>query len=90
MLEPAGGFQDDLIIALNADNQEVIKLAQNNVSKKCTKHMNIKYHIIRNDMAEKKLHLNYCPSNDVTADFSTKPLSKDLFQQCSSKTSNEK
>ncbi len=39
-----------------------------------TKHIDIRYHFIRELCDEKKLELEYCPTNEMAANLLTKPL----------------
>lgn len=63
------------------DNQGSIKMAKNDASGNRTKHIDIKYHLVRDLLNEGKFKLSYCPSNDMVADILTKPLAKVLFQK---------
>src|SRR3954471_2180082 len=44
-----------------------------------TKHIEIKYHFVRNKKDEVMLH--YLPTSEMVADLLTKPLALDLFKQ---------
>jgi len=63
-------------IVLNIDNQGAMKLAENPVHHKRTKHIDIKYHHLRELVENQEILLKYCPSEDMMADILTKNLSK--------------
>lgn len=63
-------------ILLNIDNQGAIKLAMNPVYHNRTKHIDIKYHHIREVVRNKEVTLNYCPTTEMIADILTKNLPK--------------
>lgn len=62
---------------LHVDNQSAIKLAKNAGYHKLTKHIDIKYHYIRECIEHNVLELTYVTSREQLADFLTKPLSKE-------------
>ena len=59
-----------------ADNQASIKLAQNPQSHDRTKHIDIKFHIVREALGNNTIALKYVPTADMTADILTKGLPK--------------
>lgn len=58
------------------DNQGTIALAKNSVHKQRCKHINIKYHFIREAVNSGRVTLEYCPTNQMVADILTKPAIK--------------
>ena len=58
------------------DNQSSMKLEQNGKesSSKRTRHINIRYFFITDCIARKELKVGYCPTDDMIADYLTKPL----------------
>ena len=44
-----------------------------------TKHIDIKYHYVREKVLDNTIKLNYCPTNEMLVDMLTKGLSKDKF-----------
>ncbi|XP_071051062.1 uncharacterized protein [Onthophagus taurus] len=58
------------------DNQSCIKLTKNDQLKKRTKHIDTKYHYIRDLVNKNKINIKYLPSEDMIADILTKPLDK--------------
>lgn len=63
-------------ILIYCDNQGAYKLAQNPVFHNRTKHIDIKFHHVREVVRNKEVELKYCPTNDMIADILTKNLSK--------------
>ena len=60
---------------LRCDNQSAIKLVDNSdMFHARTKHIDIRYHFIRELVDDKKIRLEYCPTNEMAADLLTKPL----------------
>ena len=61
------------------DNQSAICMAKNPQFHGRTKHIEIKYHFIREKVLDETIELKYCPTNDMIADMLTKGLSHDKF-----------
>jgi hypothetical protein len=61
-------------MTLHCDNQAAIKLAQDDNYHARTKHIDIRYHFIRDVVERKLIALEYCPTEDMTADILTKAL----------------
>ena len=59
---------------LFCDNQGAIALAKNPVNHKRSKHIDIRFHFIRDEITEDRLCLEYIPSGDNLADIFTKPV----------------
>ena len=66
----------DNSVILHVDNLGSIALAQNPVNHQRSKHIDIKYHFIRNEISEGIVKLHYIPSNNNLADIFTKPFTK--------------
>ena len=64
---------------LYVDNQSTIKLIKNPEFHKRTKHIDVKYHFIREKLADNVFVLEYVPTDSQEADVMTKPLSFDKF-----------
>ena len=62
------------------DNQGAIAIAKNPVDHSRTKHIDIRYHYIRECVQNGQIELQYCPTNDMKADILTKPLTKQKFE----------
>ena len=65
---------------IKCDNQGAIKLVENPLITKYSKHIDIKYHFIRQLYMSRKINVEYCPTNDMIADIFTKPLQATRFQ----------
>jgi hypothetical protein len=64
----------DLIMPIFSDNQAYIALAKDPIAYSCTKHIDIRYHYIRELIAGRKTTIDYCSIVDITANILTKPL----------------
>jgi hypothetical protein len=63
------------------DNQSAMLLEKNGIasSSKRTRHIEIRYFFIADRIRTKELMVEYCPTEDMVADFFTKPLQGYLF-----------
>jgi hypothetical protein len=59
---------------LYCDNQAALKLATDDNYHARTKHIDIRYHFIRQVVASRDIDVTYCPTDDMTADILTKAL----------------
>lgn len=64
---------------INCDNKSAIALAKNPVFHERSKHIDIKYHFIRDLVKSEEIVLQFCKSEDQVADMFTKPLKTDSF-----------
>lgn len=62
------------------DNQSAIKLVKNPEFHKRTKHIDIRYHYIREKVEAKDIMIKYVPSEQQKADMFTKALPKERFR----------
>lgn len=68
---------------LYMDNQSAIQLIKNPVYHKRTKHIDVRYHHLRDQYEDKAFSLEFVSSKDQQADMFTKPLPRLTFQhQC--------
>ena len=67
--------------ALCGDNQGAIFLAMNPAVETRSKHIDIKYHHIRECVTEKRVILHFIPTTEQIADIMTKCLSYDKFKK---------
>lgn len=58
------------------DNQGTMALVKNPVNRQRCKHIDIKYHFIREVVNSGKVLLEYCPTDQMLADIMTKPATK--------------
>ncbi|KAK3888840.1 hypothetical protein Pcinc_007106 [Petrolisthes cinctipes] len=66
-------------LLLYEDNQSTIAMSKNPQFHGKTKHIDIKFHYVREKCNENVIQLVYCPINDMIADIFTKGLNKDKF-----------
>ena len=62
------------------DNQGTIAIARNPVSHGRTKHIDIKYHYVREALSNGVIDIVYCPTNQTPADILTKSVPRDRFE----------
>jgi hypothetical protein len=68
-------------ITIHVDNQSAIKLAENAVSHQRSKHIDIRYFRVREEVANGKIKLLYVPTQENIADIMTKSTSFAVFQK---------
>lgn len=68
------GFPQEEATIIYEDNQGCISWSQGNTQHQRSKHMNIKYHFVRELVAEGKIKLIYIPTEHQLADMLTKPM----------------
>ena len=56
-------------------------LAANPVHHARTKHIDIKYHFIRDHIDKRDIDVIYCSTKDMVADVLTKPLARPAFEE---------
>jgi Reverse transcriptase (RNA-dependent DNA polymerase) len=61
-------------IMIYCDNQAALKLATDDNYRARTKHIDIRYHYIRQVINAGEISITYCPTDDMTADILTKAL----------------
>ena len=66
-------------VIINADNLPSIFLAENHAYHKRSKHIDVKFHYIRECVSLKRIKLKYCPTKENTADIFTKQLPFPVF-----------
>ena len=64
---------------LHVDNKSVIDLAKHPIAHGKSKHINIKYHFIRDQMNKKKINVQYYNTKDQIVYILTKPLKVERF-----------
>ena len=68
------------------DNQRAIAIAKNEGYKSRAKHIDIRYHFIRDQVKAKVIRLEYIETKSQLADFLTKAISTNKFQFLVAKT----
>ena len=66
-------------IVIYEDNQSAICMARNPQFHGRTKHINIKLHFVREQVNAGTIRIQYCPTEDMLADFLTKGVSTEKF-----------
>jgi hypothetical protein len=66
-------------ITVFEDNQSCIKLTERPGNHNRTKHIDVKYHHIRDMIQKQAMEVKYLSTDDMIADIFTKPLPKDRF-----------
>lgn len=68
-------------VVLYEDNQAAIKVSKNAESSKRLKHVDIRYHFIKEKIEDKVIDVQYVATQNQVADGLTKPLNAPLFQK---------
>uniref|UniRef100_A0A1X7U6N9 Reverse transcriptase Ty1/copia-type domain-containing protein n=1 Tax=Amphimedon queenslandica TaxID=400682 RepID=A0A1X7U6N9_AMPQE len=66
---------------ITEDNRGAIAIAKNPVYHSQTKHVDIKYHYIREAIQDKAIQLEYFPTKEMLADILTKQLAREKFEK---------
>ena len=74
-------YSDEDCITIWCDNSSTIKLSKNLVLHGRSKHIDVRYHFLRNLVKAGSIDLVHCGSKDQLADVMTKPLKVDDFQR---------
>lgn len=70
---------------LRIDNKSAISLVKNPVAHGRSKHIETRFHFLRDQVSKGKLELDYCKTEDQLANIFTKPLKTKRFQTLRSK-----
>jgi hypothetical protein len=71
------GFEQKNATVIFEDNQSCIAIVKNPVQPKRTKHIDIKYHFVRELVANNTLSIQYIKTDEQLADILTKGLSRE-------------
>ena len=74
-------FKQKDATVVHEDNQGTIALTKNPKNHSRTKHIDIKYHFVREAVEKKDVRLVYCPIEKMVADILTKALPKPKFDE---------
>ena len=69
-----GGRTGSVKVLLQADNQGAMEIAKNDVFNEQSKHIDVKYHFLRNYVRSGVVKLQYIPTGNMVADIMTKAL----------------
>ncbi|KAB2610785.1 hypothetical protein D8674_018817 [Pyrus ussuriensis x Pyrus communis] len=75
------GYQQQDSTLIYCDNVSAIKLSRNPVMHGRSKHIDVRYHFLRDLCKEGVIELHYCKSEDQVADLMTKPLKQPAFEK---------
>lgn len=67
-------------LTIMEDNQGAIAMTKNPVGHKRTKHIDIRYHFVREQVQQGNLKIEYCSTKEMLADLFTKPLARGQFE----------
>jgi hypothetical protein len=67
-------------IPIYCDNTSAISISKNPVMHSKTKHIPIKYHFLREQVAEKNIRVEYVGTKEQVANIFTKPLPREAFE----------
>ena len=73
------GFNVKTPVAILSDNQSAIKMAQNDIEHDRTKHIDIKYYFIRDEINNKQVSVQWIRTESQVADIFTKALTSPSF-----------
>lgn len=74
-------LEDPSCVVLKIDNKSAIDLCKNPVLHDRSKHIDTRYHFIRECVEQRKIKVEHVCSEDQLADILTKPLGKIQFQE---------
>jgi len=80
---------DEFKINVLCDNQSAIHLSKNPIMHQRTKHIDIKYHYIRECIQQHDIIIKHIESQMMTADIFTKPLAFPIFSKLCGKVLND-
>ncbi len=72
-------YKDSRQIIIHADNKSAIALVENSMHHGRTKHVEIRYHFMREKATEGLFKLAFMPIKEEAADGMTKPLAGEAF-----------
>ena len=73
LIAELGIIEESTSLLLHQDNQGEIFIQNDNCNKPRTKHIDIKYHFIRENVKEGRIKIVYCPTDKMIADIFTEP-----------------
>ena len=68
-------------VKILCDNSSTIKLAKNPVLHGRSKHIDVRFHFLRNLISDGSISMEYCGTGEQVADIMTKPLKFDQFEK---------
>eukprot|EP00121_Abeoforma_whisleri_P006484 Awhi_evm1s5900 len=68
-------------VIVNIDNQPAKHVALGHNGSKLARHIDIRYHYVKEILEDKSINLEYCDTDKMIADIFTKPLGKNKFEK---------
>ena len=68
------------LVIIYCDNTSTMSMSKNPIFHSKTKHISIKYHVLREKVVEKEIRLEYVNTKEKIVDIFTKVLPKDTFE----------
>jgi len=73
------GFNEENKILMLCDNNSAFQLSKNPVFHGRSKHIDVRFHLLRDLVKDGRINLSYCNTQDQAADIMTKPLKLEQF-----------
>ena len=74
-------IQCQSFIIIKYDNSSAINTSKNPIQHSRTKHIDIRYHFLKDQVAQNVVKLEFISTADQVADIFTKPLARDIFER---------
>ena len=72
-------------VNIKCDNQGAIQLGKNPIASQRSKHIDVRYHFVREHVQSGDVIFKYCATQEMVADILTKPLPRAKFVFCREK-----
>jgi len=73
-------YEQNGVTQIVCDNKSAITLSKNHIFHKQSKHIDMRYHFIREMVNGKEIYVQFCRSEEQFVDIFTKPLGNELFK----------
>ena len=77
-----GELTEPIVINVHTDSQGALALVQNPINRHRTKHIDIHFHFVRDLISKGRIKFNFVRTEDQTADFMTKVVTRDKLRLC--------
>jgi hypothetical protein len=75
------GYQQEGSTVIMSDSSSAIKISKNPVMHGRSKHIDVRFHFLRDLVKDGVIKLEFCGTKEQVADVMTKPLKLDQFQK---------